>query len=271
MSTPLWNQRSYWRRIAQLLVVLLCALALKQYYSTASPNELRWILAPTTTLVELVSGKTFEFESYSGYLSSDRTFLIAGSCAGVNFLITAFLLLSLRKLWRSGGQNISWRFFPLSALIAYLATLVANTVRISTALLLQQMPLEIGGISPNQLHRFEGIFIYFGFLLLLFMVSEIQSSNRFSDAIALEAGARKSYSDLFRQYLFPLLIYYTTTLAVPVANSAYRHRLDFGLGPDFWQHSLFVLLTPLLLILLLAAFRFIAPRAIISSVPRSTN
>ena len=38
------------RRGAQLLVILLCASGLKLYYSTASPNDLRWILAPTTFL-----------------------------------------------------------------------------------------------------------------------------------------------------------------------------------------------------------------------------
>ena len=37
--------------------MLLCALALKSYYSTATADELRWILAPTTVLVELLSGK----------------------------------------------------------------------------------------------------------------------------------------------------------------------------------------------------------------------
>ena len=250
------NQRTYWKRNAQLLVVILCALALKQYYSTTNPNGLGWILAPTTTLVELVSGKTFEFESYSGYLSSDRTFLIAGSCAGVNFLITAFLLLSLRKLWGSRGQNISWRFIPVAALLAYLVTVIANGVRISIALHLQRMSREFSWLTPNQLHRFEGIFIYFGFLLLLFMLSESRSSDRVSYATASEESVRQSYANQFRQYLFPLLIYYTTTLAVPLANSAYRHRLDFGLGTDFWQHSLFVLMTPLLLLLPLAAFRF---------------
>ena len=78
---------------AQLAVVVLCALALKFYYSTATPDELRWILAPTTVLVELLSGKSFEFESYTGYMSSDHRFVIAAPCAGVNFLITAFLML----------------------------------------------------------------------------------------------------------------------------------------------------------------------------------
>src|SRR5215217_267609 len=95
---------------AQLAVVLLCALALKFYYSTATPDELRWILAPTTVLVGLLSGKSFEFESYAGYMSNDHTFVIAAPCAGVNFLITAFLMLGLRRWWRDRFQVVSWRF-----------------------------------------------------------------------------------------------------------------------------------------------------------------
>jgi exosortase K len=234
--------KSNWNRIAQLAVVLFCALTLKLYYSTATPNQLRWILAPTTILVEVVSGTRFEFESHAGYMSSDHTFLIAASCAGVNFLITSFLMLSLRKLWRERSLNTSWRLIPSAALFAYVATLVANTVRISTALRLRRMPLELSWLSPDQLHRLEGIFIYFGFLMLLFIVGEKMSS---------EKAAYASTTRWFvRQALFPLVIYYTTTLGIPLANGAFRQ------GADFWEHSLFVLLTPLLLILPLAMFRF---------------
>jgi exosortase K len=230
-------QKAKWNRSAQLFVVLLCAAMLKLYYSTASPNQLRWILAPTTVLVELVSDRSFEFESYAGYISSDRTFLIAASCAGVNFLITSFLMLALRKLWRDRTQNIVWRFIPMAAIFAYLTTLVANTVRISIALQLQRMRVETTWLSQDQLHRVEGIFVYFGFLLLLFVISErTNSENRFG---------------LLRLSLFPLLVYYLTTLGIPLANGAYRQ------GTDFWEHSLFVLLTPLPLILVLATFRFL--------------
>jgi len=263
------NQRSTWNRNAQLMVVLFCALTLKLYYSTASANQLRWILAPTTVFVELISGTPFEFESHAGYLSSDRSFLIAASCAGVNFLITSFLMLSLRKLWRDRSQNrshkVAWRFIPVAALIAYLATIVANTIRISTALRLHRMPLELTWLSGNQLHRFEGIFIYFGSLLLLFMLSEKMCSENASGLPSHagrgpQAGSPVRVVDrprgrpgLFRQSFFPLLIYYTTTLGVPLANGAYRPGIA---ATDFWEHSVFVLLTPLLLILPLATFRF---------------
>jgi exosortase K len=240
------NQQTNWKRYAQLLVVLFAALTLKLYYSTAGPDQLRWILAPTTVLVELISGRQFEFESHAGYLSDDRRFLIAGSCAGVNFLITAFLMLSLGKLWRYRSQNMSWRFIPAAACFAFVATLIANTVRISTALWLQQSPVEFSGLSRNQLHRFEGIFIYFGFLLLLYMLSEKLSTKR--------------SPGLLRQFFFPLLIYYTTTLGIPLANGA-----GGPAATDFWHHSVFVLLIPLLLILPLVTFRFYLERRLSQS------
>ncbi|HKS39866.1 MAG TPA: exosortase K, partial [Blastocatellia bacterium] len=134
------KQKVTWNLIAQWVVILVCALALKLYYSSASANELRWILAPTTLFVELLSGVSFKFESHAGYINMDRSFMIAPACAGVNFLITAFLMLTARKLLRDGARDKAWRFIPAAALIAYLVTLVANTVRISVALQLKQLP-----------------------------------------------------------------------------------------------------------------------------------
>jgi exosortase K len=240
--------RLNWTRTAQLFVVFAVAYGLKSYYATASPDQLRWILAPTTLLVELISRTSFAFESHAGYLNADRTFLIAGSCAGVNFLITAFLMLSLRRLWRHSStterSRLECLFIPITALSAYGATLVANTARICIALQMRKMSFAIDGLSGNQLHRFEGIFVYFGFLLLLFMVSE-----RVRDQKQIE-GAPGGLT-LLRQSLFPLLIYYLTTLGIPLANIAY-HRTP--VGSEFWEHSLFVLLTPLPLILILTAW-----------------
>jgi len=248
------NIRLSWKRTAQFVVVLFCAVAVKFYYSTASVNHLRWILAPTTFLVELISGSQFEFEPYAGYMNRDRSFVIAASCAGVNFLITAFLMLAIRRLWADRTQNrpvsSGWKFIPAAALIAYATTLVANTVRISTALQLRGSALGMGWLDGSQLHRFEGIFVYFGFLLLLFLVSEKVSSP--AGARAQESSTSKSAWALLRQSAFPLLIYYATTLGIPLANGAYRTGPATG---GFWEHAVFVLVTPLVLILPLTAFR----------------
>ena len=218
---------------AQLLVVALCALALKFHYSTATPDQLRWILAPTTALVEVLSGRSFEFESYTGYMSSDHTFVIAAPCAGVNFLITAFLMLGLRRLWRDRFHT-SWRFIPLIAAIAYITTLIANTTRIFVALEMQKHSVEISWLTGNQLHRFEGIVVYFGFLLLLFMLTE-----------------RRHAANPTRLFLVPLVVYYATTLAIPIVNGSYKQ------GAPFWEHFGFVLVLPLFFVVPLLLTRLL--------------
>jgi exosortase K len=221
---------------AQLLVLVLCALALKYHYSTATPDDLRWILAPTTALVELLSDRSFEFESYTGYMSSDHRFVIAAPCAGVNFLITAFLMLGVRRLWRDRFQT-SWRLIPIVAVVAYAATLVANTARIFVALEMQKHSVEISWLRANQLHRLEGIVVYFGFLLLLFMWTE-----------------RWRTASRLRLLLVPLLIYYAITLGIPIANGSYKQ------GAPFFEHSVFVLVLPLLVLLCILCL-FVAYRA----------
>lgn len=224
------NRKIIWS--AQLLLVLLCALGLKLHYSTATPDQLRWILAPTTLLVEFLSGKSFAFESYTGYMSSDHSFVIAAPCAGVNFLITAFLMLGLKHLWRDRFQGTSWRFIPLVAAGAYVATVIANTVRICVALELRSV--EVGWLTANQLHRFEGIVVYFGFLLLLFVISERLKAAKPSKWIVV----------------FPLLVYYGTTLGIPLANGSYRQ------GTAFFEHSAFVIMLPLLVMLPVVLYKF---------------
>ena len=238
--------------LAQLVVVLALVFGLKWYYSTASVDQLKWILTPTTRLVELITARSFEFESRAGYMSSDHTFLIAASCAGVNFLITSFLMLSLARLWsvhrlQQKSDFSGWLLLPVSAVVAFITTVVANTVRISVALQLRQSPLKTNVVNAEQLHRLEGIFVYFGFLLLLFVCSQNMDQTR-----KLRRGREREKSPVrLSRYLFPLVIYYVTTLGLPLMNGAFLR------GKDFLEHSLFVVITPLLLICGVYALRLV--------------
>lgn len=221
-------------RIIQFFTVFLIAGGLKLYYSTASVNGLRWVLAPTAFLVELFTSETFAFESYAGYMNGDHSFLIAASCSGVNFLITAFLMLALVRFWKQRTEWV-WTIIPSAFAAAYMATIVANTVRIVVSLRLHRMGPGMIWINPEQMHRFEGIFIYFGFLLLLFVVSG-----------GLDGTANRI--SLLRRSFIPLLIYWLITLGIPVAGGAFSNVTGF------WEHFLFVLLTPLILMLPLGIY-----------------
>jgi exosortase K len=214
----------------QFVIVLAAATALKQYYSTATVNGLRWILWPTTRLTELLTGTHFAFESNAGYVSSDRSFLIAGVCSGVNFLIAAFAMLALRKIWKERRTGARWFSLAAAAGTAYAVTIVANSIRISSALWMNGMrQKKLFGMDYEEVHRLDGILIYFGFLLLLYVMME------------KPGNALKSIR--FRRYLFPLFVYYAMTLAVPLLNGAWRQ------GLDFWQHAGYVFATPIVLII----------------------
>lgn len=240
------SNRNSTRSIAVGLSAIAISAGLKYYYSTATVNDLTFVLSPTAFLVELVTNETFRFESYAGYMNADHSFLIASSCSGINFLITSFLMLVLVPLWRNRNMPAKWRLLPFALIAAYLATILANTVRVSVALLLHRMDADLIWINPEQLHRFEGIFVYFGFLLILFVLTEGSEKPHKSHV--------QNPSLAHRRFLIPLVVYWAMTLAVPLANGAYRQ------GAIFWEHCAFVLLAPLFLLLPLLSYRFIKER-----------
>ena len=67
------------------LAVVLIAFGLKYHYSKAGSDALVWILTPTATLVEQISGIPFEYETGTGFVNSVHRIIIAPSCAGVYF------------------------------------------------------------------------------------------------------------------------------------------------------------------------------------------
>lgn len=225
MTLP--HPRLKWKTVAQVAVIFIITASLKAFYSTASVNDLTWILWPTKVVVEVISGTHFHFESCAGYMSEDRSFLIAAACSGMNFLIAIFLLLSLRILWRRRSESTSWLSLLLLAGLSYVITIFANSLRISSALWLIMTRREFFGLDHDELHRLDGILIYFGMMLLVY--------------VAFEYFERKARTLTWKSLTFPLAIYYAITLAIPIANGAVR-------DDEFLTHSLFVLVTPLMLI-----------------------
>ena len=225
--TSMGHLNLYRRTAAQAAVVLLAAAAMKAFYSAASINDLKWILWPTKVVVEWFTEVRFYFESYSGYTSEDRSFVIAASCSGVNFLIAVFLMLTLRMLWGRWRDGLDWLSIVWIAILSFGVTIGANALRISSALWLNSGSHWFFGIDRRELHRLDGIMVYFGVMLLVYFAYE---------RIATRGGVVG-----WRSYVFPLAVYYVVTLAVPVINGALRDE-------EFVPHALFVLVAPLALV-----------------------
>ena len=223
---------------ANIVIYLIAAAAiaggLKWHYSTADVNELRWILAPTTLFVETVTGSGFRFEPFFGYLSDDRTFLIAAPCAGVNFLIVCFFMLAVRKIREGKLKKL-----PLFLLVSYGWTMIANAARIVIALGMRSEEFE-GWSDPETSHRVEGILVYFLFLVSLYYAAE--------KIEGLRNG--KAKAPPFLIVVVPLMTYYFVALTLPILNGSF--------DASKWEHFISVLLVPLVVAVplgLLAAIR----------------
>jgi exosortase K len=208
--------RHRWR-IAAGVVVLAVLVAGKQYYRDATAADLRWILAPTAKLVSVVSGGNFVYEAGPGYVDPTIGFIIAPPCAGVNFALAAFLALALGGLAGMTTWRATARRLVLAAGLAYVATLLVNTLRIAIAIAMRRGTIDIGGWDKHELHRIEGIVIYLGGLCALYAI-----------AVAIEAK-RKLY-----WMAVPVAAYLVITLVMPLANGAAARR-------DFAHHAVWVL------------------------------
>ena len=168
--------------VAVAAAALGSAWALKAFYSHAGFDALGWILTPTVRLVGWATGIAFELEPHHGYLSRDHFFLVAPACAGVNFLVVAFVSLCLGLAHACTTAAARVALVAGSAVAAYAATLLANATRIALAVRLREVGAALGPLTPARLHCAEGVAVYFACLLVLFAVAARVTGAR--DAIA---------------------------------------------------------------------------------------
>jgi exosortase K len=155
-----------WSDAAVLGFVSAVAYAVKSHYSTASAEDLRWALVPTTYLVETITGLHFTFERGAGFVSDSRYLVIAPACAGVNFLVIAFLSLSFGFVPELEAKARKIAFVSAGALSAYVAMVVVNALRISLHVLLTAH-VRFAEPIREQAHRVEGVVTYLTALFVL--------------------------------------------------------------------------------------------------------
>ena len=219
------------------LFVLLIAFGLKYHYSKAGSDALVWILAPTATLVEQISGIPFEYETRTGFVNSYYRVIIAPSCAGVNFLIIAFCMAAFcgLHLFQRHRDKLLWMAF--SGLNAYAVTLVINTLRIILSIYMYRINIYGGWVTPDRVHRLAGIVIYFFFLCLIYMIIHKGLQRFRRNCSTRQPGDTNTGSARVVHFLrtsftmTPLLWYALMTLGVPLVNAAY-----IGNGTRFVEH-----------------------------------
>ena len=221
------------------MVVLLMAVGLKYHYSHARSDDLGWILGPTAGVVEYLSGIAFEKEDGAGFVNRANRIIIAPTCAGVNFLIIAFCMAACSGLHhlKSSGLKIFW--LGNSAVWAYVLTIAVNAFRIVASIYMYKADIYYHGLTPERLHRIEGIFIYFFFLCLFYVTLDkiIRFCTRNPEPEQKKRFRQHSDSmgSGYRAFI-PLFWYLMICLGIPLLNRAYHKN-----GPQFVEHCLVIL------------------------------
>lgn len=219
------------------IFVLLIAFGLKYHYSHAGSDDLMWILRPTAGLVECISDIGFDKEEKTGFVSRERGAIIAPSCAGINFLIVAFCMVTFYGLHHLKRSKLKILWLGITIATTYLVTITANALRILASIYLYERFIYGGWVTPERVHRLAGALLYFFFLYvfylcmdkaLYFMIITVKSKN---DDELIDKKSNPSYSQSIRYGMIPVIWYCFIAIVIPVLNGAYQKNV-----PKFLEH-----------------------------------
>lgn len=201
------------------------AYGLKYHYSRACAEDLSWILSPTAWVVQLLTGINLEVEQSIGYIDRESAVAVVSACAGVNFMIAAFLLLCCSTVCRLEGTGRKLMGIAVSAAMAYLAAIAANAVRIAAIVLVKSSALAEWA-TVEWIHRTGGALVYFAFLLVLCPVgwktAEFLGGRTQPPEEIRPPGCARRHTGASAA-LLPLSCYLSIAIGIPLANGAW-HR-----------------------------------------------
>jgi exosortase K len=212
-ATAAASLRAHWRSGAVAGVMLLLAFALKRAYSTAGADALGWVLVPSCWLAAHAGALSLAYEPGAGFISHAPRMVVGAACAGVNFLIVAWLALyfSAQARFASLRGKLAWLLACGAG--AYLATIATNGIRIVLAAQLFAADIYGGVLTRPRVHLLLGVVLYCSTLLLACGIIDRRLS-------AAQPATHRRVRTLRARWT-PLLWYLGVVLIVPLARRAW--------------------------------------------------
>lgn len=242
------------------LIGFCIIIGIKLFSRNAGSDELRWLLAPTTRLVNLFSGIPFVYESNVGYVNHSLRFLIAPSCSGIQFMNIMIATLIFSFVHRIGGNSHAFGkrlcFTIVCVIISYLLTVLVNGMRIILAIyiprLMEDQNIYISFLTPEKLHTAIGTFVYFVSLLTIYRIASYISQKAAPKPTQNELSCtepdslRGMFTSIVGKCISPAFWYFFIVLGIPFLNRAYQKG-----GENFIEYT--ALVTSICLLVLLAS------------------
>lgn len=148
-------------------------LVMRYFGRTSDTDILLWILAPTARWAGILGGISFEYLPHQGYVNHFYQFLIAASCSGIRFMLLTFLMFLFMPVYApKEGMRRKYGRLVSSMILAYCFTIFVNGIRIVLAIripiLLEELHLLQGWLTPDRLHTLVGTVTYFTALCVIY-------------------------------------------------------------------------------------------------------
>lgn len=207
---------------------VIVAVAIKYYYSRSSPDDLLWILYPTSFLVGRISSLHFVFVPHVGFVDHASGIAIVQACAGLNFLAILFctLFFPFLRYRASGAARWGWLLAVLAS--SYALTLVVNSIRIVVAVFLSQQGMHYGWLTAARVHRIEGLIVYFLSLTAIYFLAQ----KIFTTPTVPDLPGVAGRHGLIRRVPAPFFWYVLVAAVIPAIDSTFR-RASPGLPEHF--------------------------------------
>jgi exosortase K len=154
------------------IVLALTFILLKYVYTQTETSDLKLLLEPTSKAVEFLTGSNYYFTSTQGYFFEELNVTINKSCSGFNFFILSFVLLSTLTISYLKNNNQKVFSIILSLFGAYFLSILANSSRIYSSIILQEKLQLLTSLDASIIHESLGIINNLTFLIVAYYFTE---------------------------------------------------------------------------------------------------
>ncbi|MCP5062808.1 MAG: exosortase K [Ignavibacteriae bacterium] len=151
-------------------------------FTFADNDSLTFLLKPTDMLVGLLTGSSSVYISENGYFHNQLNIFIDKSCAGFNFWILSFFMITFLGL-KNIENNLKKVFtIPLALIGAYFLTIFVNSSRIFASIIIQNQTNSIFEDQQHIIHETVGIVTNLSFLILVYFLTDRILTNKIYNA-----------------------------------------------------------------------------------------
>ena len=170
------------KNIPYYVIAIGIFILFKFSFVYADTEDLKFLLKPTEKLIGLLTGTSSVYVLGKGYFYSHLNIVIDKSCAGFNFWVLSFLMLTFLGLQHYEGIVKKLAVITFALMGTYLFTVFVNTSRIFASIVIHN---KTSGILENQqhnIHEMIGIATNLTFLILLYFFTDKFLTKKTSNA-----------------------------------------------------------------------------------------